>query len=224
MADSDGTVGVLVDVPIASFRVPYAREYFETYRVPPPSTVFGMLLSLVGERWRAAHIGAEIGIVMLSSPVRSTVLRTMRRVKDLDLTAKVNARPDFQDLLVDTRVAAWVRAGDNERRDPAGRTLAGRVRYALREPQHIERFGALSLGESTHLVNDLRELRATETVRGHLLYPSASGSLTLPVWPDHVGSSATRWGRYEMVEFEGHSPPDDAWQVCAPLHARGQGD
>ncbi len=220
-AQGDGSLGVLVDVPIASFRMPHAREYFETYRVPPLSTVFGMLLSLVGERWRSAHAGAEIAVAMMSNPILSTVLRTMRRVKDLDLTAKVNARPDFQELLVDVRLAAWIRAGDAERNEPSGRTLASRVRDALRDPACVERFGALSLGESTHLVNDIRALRPGETVRGRLLCPSPSGSLTLPVWPDHVGSFATRWGRYEVVEFEGHTPPHDAWQTCAPLSAEG---
>ncbi|WP_422387114.1 CRISPR-associated protein Cas5 [Aphanizomenon flos-aquae] len=34
-------------VPIACFRQSPAREYAETYPVPPLSTVYGMLLSLV---------------------------------------------------------------------------------------------------------------------------------------------------------------------------------
>jgi len=216
-----GAVCVIVNVPIASFRMPHAREYFETYRVPPPSTVFGMLLSLVGERWRTEHAGAEIATVVLSRPAVSTVLRTMRRVKNLDLAAKANARPDFQELLVDVQLATWVRAGQSECGRPSRRRLADRVRDALREPSGVERFGALSLGESTHLVNDIRALRQGETVRGSLLLPAAEGSLTLPVWPDHVGSSATRWGRYELVEFEGHEPPPDAWQSCAPLSGEG---
>ena len=43
------TVGVYICAPVASFRVPRAREYFETFPCPPPSTVYGMLLSMVGE-------------------------------------------------------------------------------------------------------------------------------------------------------------------------------
>src|SRR6202044_1447868 len=40
---------VFVSAPVASFRVPQAREYWETLPCPPPATVYGMLLSAVGE-------------------------------------------------------------------------------------------------------------------------------------------------------------------------------
>jgi len=79
-----------VSVPIASFRVAQAREYWETYPCPPPSTVYGMLLSLVGEQNRLAHRGAEIALAITSDPQRlvdtrapypSVVLRTLWRAR-----------------------------------------------------------------------------------------------------------------------------------------------
>ncbi|MHC5777600.1 CRISPR-associated protein Cas5 [Nostoc sp.] len=38
-----------LDVPFTTFRESHAREMGKTYPVPPPATVYGMLLSLVGE-------------------------------------------------------------------------------------------------------------------------------------------------------------------------------
>ena len=72
---------LFVSVPVAGFRVAQAREYWETYPTPPPSTVYGMLLSLVGESDRLAHQGAEIGLAVVSKPEISVVLRTLWRVK-----------------------------------------------------------------------------------------------------------------------------------------------
>ena len=42
-------ISLMVSVPFCSFRKPYAREFFETERIPPPATVYGFLLSLIGE-------------------------------------------------------------------------------------------------------------------------------------------------------------------------------
>ncbi len=53
------TIALKVEVPIACFRQSRAREYIETYPVPPPSTVYGMLLSLLGEVDRYKHCGVK---------------------------------------------------------------------------------------------------------------------------------------------------------------------
>jgi CRISPR-associated protein Cas5t len=47
------------------------REYGKTYPVPPPSTVYGMLLSLVGETDAYKHCGVQLAIAMLSQPRKS---------------------------------------------------------------------------------------------------------------------------------------------------------
>jgi CRISPR-associated protein Cas5t len=61
-------IGLYVSVPVAGFRVPRAREYFETFPIPPPATIYGMLLSIVGETNRRVHEGTEIAIGLLSEP------------------------------------------------------------------------------------------------------------------------------------------------------------
>jgi CRISPR-associated protein Cas5t len=191
------TIGLYISVPVACFRVPRAREYFETFPCPPPATVYGMLLSMVGEINRRAHEGAEIAIALLSEPQYSVVLRTLWRVKDKNSGPGLgtNRRPDFQELLTDIQLAVWVRKGVEENSDVS---LAQRIETALDHPATVSRFGGLSLGESTHLVDSVSRLQSQD-LRGRLLVAVEDGDLSLPIWPDHVGS-ATTWGQYRLVD------------------------
>jgi CRISPR-associated protein Cas5t len=173
-----------------------------------------MLLSMVGEVNRREHEGAEIAIALLSEPSYSVVLRTLWRVKDPKQGPGLgnNRRPDFQELLTDTRLAIWIRKGATEQ---AGTFLASRVQEALQLPSRVSRFGGLSLGESTHLVNDVAILK-DEAIRGRLLMALDEGDLSLPIWPDHVGS-VTRWGQYRLLGVEEITSADldnkSAWTV-----------
>jgi CRISPR-associated protein Cas5t len=191
------TVGLYVSVPVACFRVPRAREYFETFPCPPPATVYGMLLSMVGETDRRVHEGAEIAIALLSEPHYSVVLRTLWRVKDKNAGAGLgnNRRPDFQELLTEVQLAVWVRKSAAE---DCAIPLAQRVRTALDKPTTLSRFGGLSLGESTHLVDTVKPLNQ-QGLKGRLLVAAEDGDLSLPIWPDHVGS-ATTWGQYRLTD------------------------
>ncbi len=190
-------IGVYVSVPVACFRVPRAREYFETFPCPPPATVYGMLLSMVGETNRRIHEGAEIAIAMLSVPSYSTVLRTVWRIRfaNVDLGRGSNRRPDFQELLTDVRFVAWVRRGAHESK---AQSLAGRLSEAFSQPSVVSRFGGLSLGESTHLVDEVKLYTQNEQ-HGRLLTKRDDGDLSLPVWVDHVGAN-TRWAQYTLGE------------------------
>lgn len=210
-------VALYVSVPIASFRVPQAREYFETLPCPPPSTVYGMLLSLVGEPDRLHHEGTEIALALLSEPERSVVLRTLWRIKSRKYGPGLgdNKRPDFQELLTGIHLAVWVREGTAERANPG---LAERIAKALQDPTMSHRFGGLSLGESTHMVDDLRALRESDPQQGWFLVSDPTGDLALPVWPDHVGSAGTRWGQYKLAPLAPIGElPDGAWiQIVRP--------
>lgn len=209
-------VALFVSAPVASFRVPQAREYLETLPCPPPSTVYGMVLSLVGEVDRRVHAGAELALALLSRPAVSTVLRTAWRVKDLKTPpgSGENKRPDYQELLTGLRLAVWVRPGTTERATPA---LAERVAQVL-AGESPQRFGGLSLGESTHLVDELRALREGDMLGPiQLLRRDDRGDLALPIWPDHVGSRGTHWGQYRLTDVAaGDAPPDDAWTPIVP--------
>jgi CRISPR-associated protein Cas5t len=206
-------IGLFVSVPIASFRVPQAREYWETLPCPPPATVYGMLLSAVGEPNRLHHEGAEAALALLFASGPSVVVRTLWRAKDQKLAPGIgeNRRPDFQELLCNVRLAIWVRTGASETVRP---TLADRVAEAVAQPSSINRFGGLSLGESTHLIDELRELRPADHGEGRLLLGDLEGDLPLPVWPDHVGAAGTRWGQYRLVPAVlGMEPNERAWTI-----------
>ena len=63
-------------------------------------------------------------------------------------------RPDFQHLLTNVRLVVFVESGEET---IEGNSLEDRLRVALdpEQRQRIERFGGLSLGESTHMVDEV---------------------------------------------------------------------
>ncbi|BCL39685.1 type I-MYXAN CRISPR-associated protein Cas5/Cmx5/DevS [Nostoc sp. MS1] len=211
MKTSEKILALEVEIPIASFRQSRAREYAETYPVPPPSTVYGMLLSIIGEMDRYKHCGTRLAIAMLSQPQKSTVIRTFRRFKKKDIHDASNARPDYQELLTDIRFIAWVDIGE----DNSQPALPQRLKIAFNDPAAINRFGGICLGESRDLVNSINIL--PENYQGESLQwlvKDEDGLLTLPYWVDHVGSKGTRWQRYLMLETSNQSyPPESAWTI-----------
>ena len=209
-----------VSVPICGFRVAQAREYWETYPAPPPSTVYGMLLSLVGETNRLKCQGAEIAVAMLGRrPEVSVVLRRLWRVKNKNLLPGTgeNTSPDYQELLTGVSLSVWVKVSDDSS------SLYQRLRAAIDKPETITRFGGLCLGESTHLVDEIRKWRKTDANAGWRLVPDPAGDLSLPVWPNHVGSKGTRWEQFSLQkmpvdEFNRLSEDQEAryWITIAP--------
>jgi len=202
-------VGLYVSVPIASFRKGLAREYLETEQLPPPSTCYGFLLSLVGEVDRKRHQGCRVTPALLGKPETSVVLRTVWRVKKAPLGSPGNTRPDYQQLLTDVHLVIWLDSSEE-----LGETLEKRVQAALGDPGSIQRFGGLSLGESAHLVNDvclldekrLAALASQGFDQGLLFCQSPKGRVTLPVWVDHVGASGTRYATGDLNRRQLESP------------------
>ncbi|MBW4512061.1 MAG: type I-MYXAN CRISPR-associated protein Cas5/Cmx5/DevS [Scytonematopsis contorta HA4267-MV1] len=206
---TDKILRLQIEVPIACFRQSRAREYAETYPAPPPSTVYGMLLSLVGEMDRYKHCGTRLAIALLSQPEKSTVIRTFRRFKKKDIHDPSNARPDYQELLTDVRFIICVDSGT----DKSQPMLAERLQMAFANPSSLNRFGGLCLGESRDLVNSVTLVAKNyQSQLLQWLVQDENGSLTLPYWVDHVGSKGTRWKRYLILEPSDLSnPPDSAW-------------
>jgi len=195
-----------ISVPVACFRKGFAREYWETEELPPPATCYGFLLSLVGERDRRRHVGVRVCPALLGKPDRGVVLRTLWRVKSLPIGSPGNARPDYQELLTGVRLALWLDSAEEEEAN-ASPTLEDRVATALDHPERADdRFGGLSLGESTHLVDEVCRLGVFARARAYLLAPR--GRLSLPVWVDHVGSAGTRHVTGDLIEIDEAPPPD----------------
>jgi CRISPR-associated protein Cas5t len=195
-------IAVKVTVPIACFRKGLAREYLETEPIPPPSTCYGFLLSLVGEFDRYRHIGVRICPVLVGEPELSVVLRTIWRVKKAPLGSPGNTRPDFQQLLSSIDLFLWIDSSDEK----SDLRLEQRVLSALQNPETVERSGGLSMGESTHLVNEVLLLSGQRAQRfvgqkGQAFLLNENGNLALPVWVDHVGSAQTRYATGSLISY-----------------------
>ena len=194
-------IGVYVTVPVACFRKGLAREYLETEPLPPPSTCYGFLLSLVGETDRYRHIGCRIAPVLIERPEKSTMLRIVWRTKSLTQGKGADKRPQYmgdgnnrtpaqQEILTGVQLVMWLDSVDEK---AAGPSLEQRVESALTRPAMLERFGGLSLGESTHLVDEVKLFSGNAEETGLIFVCTNRGRLTLPVWVDHVGSQGTRY-------------------------------
>jgi CRISPR-associated protein Cas5t len=190
-------LGLYVRVPVACFRKGLAREYLETERLPPPATCYGFLLSLVGETGSRRHVGCRVAPVLLNRPELSVVLRTVWRVKSRPLGSPGNTRPDYQQLLSPVELVVWL---DSSGETANGERLEQRVERALDRPATVSRFGGLSLGESTHLVDEVKRFAPDPGRTGRAFLEHDRGRLTLPVWVDHVGSAGTRYVTGNLVD------------------------
>src|SRR4029450_3639973 len=79
--EGKSVITLRVEVPYASFRKSYARSFAETYPLPPPPTIYGMLLSLIGERFRRRHVGVRLAFAYKRIPLIATTLRKLSRYK-----------------------------------------------------------------------------------------------------------------------------------------------
>ena len=201
-------IALKVEVPIACFRDSRAREYMATYPVPPPSTVYGMLLSTVGEENRFRHCGVKLAIAMLSDATKSRVIRKIRRFKEKDIHSSKNSKPDYQELLTEIKFVVWIDATV----DKSTPNLSERLQQAMTAPSSVIRFGNICLGESRDLVNSIDIItndRQQESLKW--LTQDDYGELTLPYWVDRLGSERTQWLRYTLIKSQDWEPPALAW-------------
>jgi CRISPR-associated protein Cas5t len=192
-----------VEVPFCAFRPYTSREYQDTYPVPPPSAVYGMLLSLVGVRRedKALHRGARIALAVEKLPEKAKVFRKLRRGRTL-----ADIRPDYQDLLLDLRLWIWLQQGH----DTSSIPLPDKVAAALSSPSSVIRSGGLSLGESSYLVDTISTKEPPEA-EGIFLQPNEEGFYSLPVWVDHQDPSKTILRRFVLIPRPLTSRIADFW-------------
>jgi CRISPR-associated protein Cas5t len=193
-------IAVQVDAPYASFRKSFARSFAETYPLPPPATVYGMLLSLVGERFRERHANVRLAFAYKRIPRIATTLRKLSRYKYGVATKqsdKGNA-PDYIETLCGIDFICWIDSSD-ESGKLSQPNLEQRVVESLQTPEKVTRFGILALGLSDDAVNSI-SLCKEKGGNWHRLMPKSNGDIELPTWVDHVGSSGTRWQRYVLMD------------------------
>jgi CRISPR-associated protein Cas5t len=112
-----------------------------------------------------------------------------------------NARPDYQQLLTGVELVIWL---DSTEEKPGTPNLEERVSQSLDPSRRglVARFGGLSLGESTHLVDQVCAFAGDCQRGGQAFLLAPQGRLTLPVWVDHVGSAGTRYVTGDLVECD----------------------
>lgn len=189
-----------IDCPCTSFPRSFARDYKETYRYPPPSTVYGLLLSLVGEMDMMAHVGVKLAIGIIGNdPPISRIVRKQRHhkfsVKHLGTYPTSQfSKPNHHELLTDLQVVIQIDSGE----EPAAVKLIDRVAIALSTPEQITRYGGLSLGESWALVNGARLYRENDGAIRWLVKDNR-GLIALPVWIDRQTTQGT-FQRFSWAE------------------------
>ncbi|MGL5942138.1 MAG: type I-MYXAN CRISPR-associated protein Cas5/Cmx5/DevS [Waterburya sp.] len=190
-----------LECPCTSFPRSFARDYKETYDYPPPSTIYGFLLSLVGEEDLTTHVGVKLAIGIIGdTPPISRILRKQRHHKFSKTHMGTYppsqfSKPNFQEILTDVKVV--IKLDSNE--ESAKIKLSERVAIALSSPEQITRFGGLSLGESWALINGIRPYRE-EDGKIRWLVKDNRGLIGLPIWIDRNTSRGT-FERFSFGEF-----------------------
>lgn len=212
-----------LECPCTSFPRSFARDFKETYLYPPPSTLYGFLLSLVGEEDISAHLGVRlaIGILGNDSPI-SRIVRKQRSHKFVvggEVKKRVEkygegiyptsqfSKPNFQELLTDVRIALKIDSSN----EMASIKLSERVAIALSSPSQILRFGGLSLGESWAMINGIRNYRETDGAIRWLVKDNR-GLIGLPIWIDRNTSQGT-FQRFSLGEYSDQCLVD----IIAPI-------
>lgn len=208
--------------PCSSFPRSFARDYKETYRYPPPSTLYGLLLSWVGEEDLATHLGLKLAIGIVGEPPPiSRIIRKQRHHKFSrshlgTYPSSKFSKPNHQELLTDIQIA--IRLDSSQ--ENASTNLEDRINIAMTSPEQIHRFGGLSLGESWALVNGIRHYRETD---GEIswLTKDDRGLISLPVWIDRKTGRGT-FQRFSLAGFEEscwtsiHSPSESGSKPKTP--------
>lgn len=227
-----------VVAPYASFRKSFARSFAETYPLAPPATAYGMLLSLIGERFRKRHDGVRLAFAYRCRremfpnkyindkrececlpPIATNVRKLSRFKYGVAQGEKLKTlKPDYVETLCEMEFLCWV---DSSGESNDAQTLESRIIEALEEPEKVMRYGVLSLGLSDDTIDDVSVYKPDNT-KWHRLIPGNTGRIELPIWVDHVGAAKTRWQRYELERQPVTSPlaPDgDEWkwtEIVAP--------
>jgi CRISPR-associated protein Cas5t len=154
-------IALHIEAPYASFRKSYARSFAETYPFPPPATVYGMLLSYVGEYFRACHVGVKLAFAYKQQPRVATTLRKLCRYKYgvASKQSKVGNAPDYVETLCNIEFICWV---DSSSEKKQARSLEQRLVEAIKMPENITRTGLVCLGLSDDAVNDVSLLNSIE--------------------------------------------------------------
>lgn len=180
-----------------NYRDADANTCFFSYPLPPPSTVYGCLLSMVGEMNPYAHSGVKLGVgVEHPQPQQTKVIGKNRRWKVSDFESGMNSKPDYVYLVHNPLVWVAIDSEFENRED----SLEKRVQQAS-ATHSSRRFGPWTLGDSENLIDWFEPLDSfPDSV--WWLARNDFGSLRLPTWISQKGISNhyTSFCRYQFSQ------------------------
>lgn len=202
------SVHLYVDVPFASYTTAYSRYFLETYPLAPPSTVYGMLLSLIGEYNMRKYIGTEISIALISNPSKFKHIRTWHRYKDNKsaIGTGKNVIPKSIECLWDNKYSIWIRQGKSEHNKIS---LCSQIKSYFDKTNIFPRQGVLSCGCSDNMINDI-SIWKNDNSKGKILTISDMADLSMPVWVDHLNNKNTvYWKPCKLMECNPNEYPNE---------------
>jgi len=196
------TIRLLLEAPFFCSKKPLARIFGETFDFPPPFTLYNMFLSAIGETDITKHAGSSIAIARLSMGPKSVLGGKIWKVGDGHKLMRGIAN---KEIYTNLRASVWVKG-----------SLASAVKIALLEPENVDRYGVLSIGESFNIVNDLHMWTTTDGPNeGSMLIKDKFGPIGLPIWSQHVGTQC-KWEKFDVVKKDLGSVPEEAWVTIEP--------
>lgn len=175
-------MNIYMDIPIFFTKKPQSRcEYYESFEYPCFSTVYGALLSYIGEMDISKYEKTMMAIAIISNPEKNVVIRRISRFKNKDLTDAQNHPPIRQELYTNVKLFISIKG-----------KLEDALIKAMKNPESINRFGALCLGESECLINELREFRDNDAETGDFLVKDVNGEYGLITWHD-IAKKKNKW-------------------------------
>jgi CRISPR-associated protein Cas5t len=128
------------------YRKPLSRAVQESYPFPPPATVFGSLMSFLGEMDPLKYLPCSIGIAYTVAN-KATVLYTQHKFKTVGIPigTESNKRPMLRDILSFQEVYIIL--------DSESQLCKDVLKYLDKPTQ--DRLGSWSMGESHNLINSI---------------------------------------------------------------------
>lgn len=189
-------IGIHVWLSTGSWRPPMRSDYVESYVVPPPSTVYGALLSLVGETDPTRHVGCRVTASHVCHAGTQIVLAHAWRQKTPGNPRGVgdNKTIRFEEIFHDVQIILWVDSSD-ESTTP---TLEQRLIQAENRRFRGRRFGIPCVGN------------ATDTIHAHQIIHNPPHQVTTFLLPGPVPERRRSVCMPVWVDFSKYGPPNRA--------------
>lgn len=212
---------IQITAPIASNRKAYANNYGESYSYISPITVYGFLLSLVGEHNIKAHENVQLAFAYKNKPEKSRLIKKQTKIK-LGILGKAFSKkdsrdvegltPDYIEKLSDVNMICSI----DSSREIGTKKLEERVVEAIKHPENIFRsVGVLSLGTSDDLIDDLYLLDSILGEKLLKLVPNKRGKFEMPIWLNHLYGIGNKFQRYLVKETTEGFLENDYVAICS---------